>query len=110
MFIDVAIWRFYHNMCSLVKSPEQCKSFKVSKQLINSTKFNYKIITVVSTLTVICKCKSIFAKGTMIVQCRRLLPYKRINIECTMCHTYRNVYLLVHSSPQMPKTIAICRP
>ena len=34
-------------------------------------------------------------------------PYKRLNIECSVCHVTGNIHYLVHYSPQMPKMIAL---
>ena len=36
--------------------------------------------------------------------------YKELDMECVVCLVTGNICLLVLSSPQMPKTIAICRP
>ena len=36
------------------------------------------------------------------------IAYKRLNIECVVCHVTGNICLLVHFSSQTPKTIAIC--
>ena len=34
---------------------------------------------------------------------------KVLNIECAVCHVTGNICSLVHSSPQTPKMIVICR-
>ena len=41
---------------------------------------------------------------------RKCVHIQGLNTERVACHVTENICSLVHSSPQTPKTIAICRP